>query len=73
MIVRVERTRENVFTVVATAQELSALVAGARMSLELMRSSADPRSTEAAGFLERVLRDFDDARERVDRPDPPAD
>ena len=69
---RVERTRDNVFTVVATAQELSALVAGARMSLELMRSSAEPRSAEAAGLLERVLRDFDHARERLEGTEPPA-
>ena len=69
---RVERTRENVFTVVATAQELSALVAGARMSLELMRSSPDPRSAEGADLLERVLRDFDHARERLEGPESPA-
>jgi hypothetical protein len=65
-----ERTRENVFTVVATSQELSALVAGARMSLELMRSSPEPRAAEAADHLERVLADFDSARERLH--DPPA-
>jgi hypothetical protein len=65
-----ERTRENVFTVVATSQELSALVAGARMSLELMRSSPEPRAAEAADQLERVLADFDSARERLH--DPPA-
>jgi hypothetical protein len=66
----VERTRENVFTVVATAQELSALVAGARMSLDLMRSSPEPRAAEAADHLERVLADFDRARARLH--DPPA-
>jgi hypothetical protein len=66
--VHVERTRENVFTVVATTQELSALVAGARMSLELMRSSPEPRATEAADYLERVLADFDSARERMQEP-----
>jgi hypothetical protein len=67
---QVERTRENVFTVVATAQELSALVAGARMSLELMRSSPEPRAADAADYLERVLADFDHARARLS--DPPA-
>jgi hypothetical protein len=69
---RVERTRENVFTVVATGQELSALVAGARMSLELMRSSPEPRATEAADHLERVLADFDRAREHLQEPGSPA-
>jgi hypothetical protein len=61
---RVERTRENVFTVTATSQELSALVAGARMSLEVMRSASDqPR--EGVDLLERVLREFDEARARM--------
>jgi hypothetical protein len=32
--VHIEPSRENVFTVTATGQELSALVAGARMALE---------------------------------------
>jgi hypothetical protein len=61
---RVERTRDNVFTVTATGQELSALVAGARMALDVMRGSADapPNAIEA---LERVLGDFDKARERL--------
>jgi hypothetical protein len=61
--VRVQRTRDNVFTVVATGQELSALVAGARMSLEVMRQAPDaPR--EGVELLERVLADFDRARAR---------
>jgi hypothetical protein len=67
----VERTRENVFTLVATTQELSALVAGARMSLEVMRASPEPRAVEAAEHLERVLADFDRARERLQDPDSP--
>lgn len=61
----VERTRDNVFTVVATAQELSALVAGARMSLEVMRSAPDQNRPEATELLERVLREFDVARGRL--------
>lgn len=70
--VRVERARENVFQVTATGQELSALLAGARLALDLMRSAPD---TPAAAIeaLERVLRDFDRARERLaqqDRPPP---
>jgi hypothetical protein len=62
---RIERPRENVFTVTATSQELSALVAAARMALEAMRSAPEPPPREAVEILERVLRDFDLARERL--------
>jgi hypothetical protein len=60
---RVVHARENIFEVTATGQELSALVAGARLALDVMRAAPDP---PAAGIelLERVLRDFDRARER---------
>jgi hypothetical protein len=68
---RVERTRANVFTVVATGQELSALIAAARMSLEIMRSSPQPAPREAVELLERVLHDFDDARDRLADPGGP--
>jgi hypothetical protein len=63
--VRVERARENVFTVTATSQELSALVAAARMALEAMRGAPEPPPAEAMEVLERVLNDFDRARERL--------
>jgi len=63
--VRIERSRENVFTVTATSQELSALVAGARMALEAMRVAPEPPPQDAVEILERVLRDFDHARERL--------
>jgi hypothetical protein len=68
---QIERTRENVFTVTATSQELSALVAGARMALEAMRSAPEPPPPAAVEILERVLREFDLARERLiaDPPD----
>jgi hypothetical protein len=59
---RIERTRENVFTVTATSQELSALVAGARIALEAMRAAPEPPPAEALRTLERVLGDFDRAR-----------
>jgi hypothetical protein len=62
---RIEQTRENVFTVTATSQELSALVAAARMALEAMRAAPQPPPTEALEILERVLGDFDRARERL--------
>jgi hypothetical protein len=68
----VERKRENVFTIVATGQEISALVAGARMSLEVMRAAPQPPPADATEMLERVLRDFDRARERMADQDPPA-
>lgn len=67
---RIERSRDNVFTVTATSQELSALVAGARMALEAMRSAPQPPPPEAVELLERVLREFDLARERLTA-DPP--
>ncbi len=63
--VRIERSRENVFTVTATSQELSALVAGARMAFEAMRAAPEPPPPDAVEILERVLRDFDLARERL--------
>ena len=65
VLVRVERPRENVFTVTATSQELSALVAAARMALEAMRGAPEPPPAAAVEILERVLRDFDAARERL--------
>jgi hypothetical protein len=63
--VRIERERDNVFTLTATSQELSALVAAARMALEAMRSAPEPPPAEAVEILDRVLRDFDRARGRL--------
>jgi hypothetical protein len=68
---RIERARDNVFTVTATSQELSALVAAARMALEGMRAAPQPPPAEAVEILDRVLGDFDRARERLS--DTPAD
>lgn len=62
--VRIERVRENVFTVTATGQELSALVAGARLALDAMRASPETPSS-AIELLDRVLADVDHARERL--------
>ena len=71
MRVRIERSRENVFTLVATGQELSALVAGARMALQAMQSAPERAPAEGVAMLERVLGDFDAARARLaqDAPD----
>jgi len=68
---RVERRRENVFTVTATGPELSALVAGARLALDVMRASPD--APASAVELGRVLDDFDRARERLSEPPPTGD
>jgi hypothetical protein len=62
--VRVEKPRENVFTVTATGQELSALIAGARLAHDAMRASPDAPA-DAVELLGRVLEDFDRARERL--------
>jgi hypothetical protein len=67
---RIERSRENVFTVTATTQELSTLVAAARMALEAMRVAPEPPPAAVLEALERVLSDFDRARDRLgDDPD----
>lgn len=63
---RIERSRENVFTVTATSQELSALIAAARMALDALRSAPEPPPAEALATLERVLGDYDRARDRLD-------
>lgn len=55
---RITRTRAGVVTVVAADQELSALAAGSRMALSLMR--ADPDSpAEAREYLAGVLDEYD--------------
>jgi hypothetical protein len=75
--VRIERTRENVFTLTATSQELSVLVAAARIALEAMQAAPEPPPAEALESLRRVLSEFDAARAKLiaDRPaghaDPP--
>ena len=62
----IERTRPNVFTVTATGQELSSLIGGARMALEVMQHAAGERPPpEALELLERVLGDFDRSRARM--------
>jgi hypothetical protein len=62
---RIERARENVFTVTATSQELSALVGAARMAFEATRSAPEPPPSAVLDALERVLSDYDRARERL--------
>jgi hypothetical protein len=66
---RIMRVRENVFDVRVTGQEVSALIAGARLALDLMRSAPEPPD-EAIAMLGRVLADFDGARQRLLRDEP---
>jgi hypothetical protein len=63
--VKVEETRPGVFTIVASAHELSALLAGARMSLSLMETDPSGATEEARQALEAVLADFDRALGRT--------
>lgn len=58
---KVEETRPGVFAIVATAHELSALLAGARMSVSLMETDPSGATEEARQSLETVLADFDRA------------
>ena len=62
---RIERRRDNVFTLTATSQELSALVAAARLAFEAMRAAPAPPPPEALEVLKRVLDEFDSARDRL--------
>jgi hypothetical protein len=65
---KLDQVRPNVFTLKATSQELSALVAAARMALDLMR--ADPGApAETLELLRRVLRDYDRALARHEQTD----
>jgi hypothetical protein len=62
--VKLRRERENVFTLTVTGQELSGLIAAARMAEEMMEH--DPNAPpEARALLHRVLADFDAARDRL--------
>jgi hypothetical protein len=63
---RIERARDNVLTITATTQELSTLVAAARMAFEAMRSAPEPPPPAVLDALARVLTDFDRARDRMD-------
>jgi len=63
-VVRIERPRPNVFTITATGAELSALVAGARLALDVMRAAPEPPA-DAIEHLEGVLAEFDRARGRL--------
>jgi len=61
---RLEQPRSGVYEVTMTAHELSAILAGARMSLSLMESDPSGATDEARAALAAVLSDFDRALER---------
>jgi predicted DNA-binding transcriptional regulator YafY len=61
---KLEETRPGVFEATMTAHELSAILAGARMSLSLMETDASGATAEARAALEAVLSDFDRALAR---------
>ena len=61
----VKRAADNRFTVTATGAELSALVAGARMALGLMRRSPDQVPPEVADRLEAIIADYQQAADRL--------
>ena len=56
---RLEQKREGVYAITLTAHELSGLLAGARMSLELMKTDPSGSTEPAREALEAVLTDFD--------------
>ena len=61
--VKVYRPRPNVYSLTGTRQELGALVAAARMALDILR--ADPEAPKSAiPLLEGVLADWDAALAR---------
>jgi hypothetical protein len=63
---RLEQTRPNVFRLTATSSELSALIAAARMALDVMRD--DPNAPpETVELVKGVLGDYDAARDRLER------
>jgi len=65
---KVEQIRPNVFTLTGTSQEISALVAAARMAAELMEQ--DPRApADALQLVRGVLRDWDAGLDRSERVD----
>jgi hypothetical protein len=61
---KLEQPRPGVYQVTVTAHELSALLAGARMSLALMESDPSGATDEARTSLAAVLSDFDRALAR---------
>ena len=70
---RLDEIRPGVYQATVTAHELSALLAGARMSLSLMDQDPTGATAEARDTLAGVLESFDAAlaRTRAGREQPP--
>jgi hypothetical protein len=61
---KLEEQRPGVFQATMTAHELSAVIAGARMSLALMESDGSGATEDARAALAAVLSDVDAALAR---------
>ena len=61
---KLDQPRPGVFQATMTAHELSAILAGARMSLSLMDADPSGATAEARTALAAVLSDFDAALAR---------
>jgi len=67
---KLEELRPAVYTATMSAHELSALLAGARMSLRLMETDETGSTERSREILRRVLANFDHELERLQqRPD----
>ena len=64
---KLQAERPGVFTVTLTSHELSALLAGARMSLSLMETDPAGTTEQARSALRTVLADFDHELSKVQR------
>jgi hypothetical protein len=62
---KIEEPRSGAYTVTLTAHELSALLAGARMSLSVMAAGESDAEAQPREMLGRVLDDFDAALGRL--------
>jgi hypothetical protein len=62
---KLEERRRGVYTATLTAHELSALLAGARMSLTLMETDPSGTTERALAALGAVLADFDQQLARL--------
>jgi len=65
---KAEQPRQGVYTTTLTAHELSVLLAGARMSLELMKTDPSGSTERARETLAGVLADFDRELSRLRGP-----
>jgi Ni,Fe-hydrogenase III large subunit len=62
---KIEQPRAGSYTITLTAHELSALLAGARMSLSVMTAGGDDAEERPRKMLGKVLDDLDAALRRL--------